>query len=200
MAEHAAWLYSNCHEGKDGKTAIERAQGVRTPMPLACFGEKVHFKPLEGSSVGRTDNLEAKWDDGIWLGVESRTGENRIGTESGIVKCRSVRRKPEEERWSATALKALTGAPWDPSPGNATQQGDTVAKPLGQESADIEPKEESNQPGRLARRTRLVKEDFLEHGYTQGCPGCRQIRLGLDYRGHSELCRQRMENTHCYHR
>ena len=30
LVEHAAWLYNNCHEGKDKKTAIERLQGGRS--------------------------------------------------------------------------------------------------------------------------------------------------------------------------
>ena len=158
LVEYAAWLYNNCHEGKDGKTATERSQGERSPMPLACFGEKVHFKPLTGSSVGRTDNLEARWDDGIWLGIENRTGEVRIGTESGVIKCRSIRRKPEEEKWSVATLKALKGSPWDPSPGSESQQGDTVVKTPGQSTEEeVEPKEETVEPGRLARRTRLLK-------------------------------------------
>ena len=62
------------HEGKNKKTAIERLQGGRSVEPLAEFGESVLYKPF--STKGDTaDKLEARFEEGIWLGVESRTGE-----------------------------------------------------------------------------------------------------------------------------
>ena len=80
--EHAAWLYNNYHEGKDKKIAIERLQGGRSVKPLAEFGESILYKPL--STKGDTvDKLEARLEEGIWLGVEPRTGEIRVGTASG---------------------------------------------------------------------------------------------------------------------
>ena len=36
--------------------------------------------------------------NGIWLGIKGRTGEHIIGTERGIVKAYTVKRRPEEER------------------------------------------------------------------------------------------------------
>ena len=44
-------------------------------------------------------------------------------------------------------------------------------------------------------RLRLKKEDFLEHGFTEGCPGCQAIIAGTPARGHSERCRSRMQNA-----
>ena len=38
-------------------------------------------------------------------------------------------------------------------------------------------------------------EDFLVHGFTEGCPGCQAIIVGSTARGHGEACRSRMESA-----
>ena len=49
------------------------------------------------------------------------------------------------------------------------------------------------------RRPRPRKEDFLQHGFADGCRGCQALIAGTAARGHSETCRDRMykamENT-----
>ena len=166
---------------------------MRKELPsLAEFGEQVLYKSLS-SSAGRVENLAARFLDGTFLGVEPRTGELRIGTASGVIKARSIRRKLEEERWSSTALQNLTGTPWDPTPGTAAAQGGTTAGELDEKKDPILPKEHT-EPGHLARRTRLTREDFEAHGFTPGCYGCRLLREGGEKSGgHNEVCRQRME-------
>jgi hypothetical protein len=44
-------------------------------------------------------------------------------------------------------------------------------------------------------RARLLKEDYLEHGFTQGCRGCRAIINKERSQTHSESCRMRMEKA-----
>ena len=114
-------------------------------------------------------------EDGIYLGVEDRSGESRIGTARGVVKARDFRRKPESERWSATALRAFIGTPWDPTPnGGCETDGAPVGNPLDPRPNLVE----HSEPGMNARRVRLTREDFEVHGYTDTCEGCRQLRLG----------------------
>ena len=46
----------------------------------------------------------------------------------------------------------------------------------------------------MPRRIRLRQEDFVEYGYTVGCPGCESIQLESNVRrGHNEERRARME-------
>ena len=45
----------------------------------------------------------------------------------------------------------------------------------------------------IPRGALLFREDFLVHGLTPGCSGCRCIRKGAKICGHSERCRKRME-------
>ena len=42
-------------------------------------------------------------------------------------------------------------------------------------------------------RMRLKRDDFIEKGFTDGCPGCKAILSGGPVRGHTEQCRKRME-------
>ena len=66
--------------------------------------ESVLYKSL--SSKGDTvDKLEARFEEGIWLGVESRTGEIRVGTPNRVFKSRTIRRRIQAESWNATAVK-----------------------------------------------------------------------------------------------
>ena len=46
----------------------------------------------------------------------------------------------------------------------------------------------------MPRRIRLRQEEFVEYGYTVGCPGCESIQLESNVqRGHNEECRARTE-------
>ena len=40
---------------------------------------------------------------------------------------------------------------------------------------------------------KLMKEDFLEHGFTEGCAGCKSIIRKTAQQSHFERCRTRME-------
>ena len=42
-------------------------------------------------------------------------------------------------------------------------------------------------------RMRLSKADFLEHGFTEGCIGCKALIAGTAAMGHTEPCRTRVE-------
>ena len=64
-------------------------------------------------------------------------------------------------------------------------------RPVGGENVDSIPVR-----GRdfVPRRLYVMPNDYVKHGFSQGCPGCAwaQIQMG-PRRGHSELCRRRLE-------
>ena len=60
------------------------------------------------------DKLEARFEEGIWLGIESRTGEIRIGMPSGVVKSRTIRRRIEAERWDTSRIGSIDSFPLKP--------------------------------------------------------------------------------------
>ena len=55
--------------------------------------------------------------EGIWLGTNGRTQEVFIGTGAGVVKCRTIKRLPEEEKWDANLISFMKGTTWQPVPG-----------------------------------------------------------------------------------
>ena len=52
-AEYAAVIISYFVEGSDGKTALERHRAAKHERPLACFGEKVLYLPLDRKETRR---------------------------------------------------------------------------------------------------------------------------------------------------
>ena len=59
-----------------------------------------------------------RWDDGIYLGMRSRTEEYVIGTENGVIKVISIRRHGTEAmQWDKRRFEAFNGVPWEPVPG-----------------------------------------------------------------------------------
>ena len=43
------------------------------------------------------------------------------------------------------------------------------------------------------RRMKIMKKNFIIHGFTPGCGGCRESEAGRSPRGHSPTCRERFE-------
>jgi hypothetical protein len=92
---------------KDGMTAYERNKRKKAKAFGLEFGEAVMWKRKpSGAHLGK---LTCMWDDGVYLGVKSTTGELVIGTKSGVWRTRTVRRKPVEERWAAKNMLMVGG-------------------------------------------------------------------------------------------
>ena len=82
---------------------------------MAHFGECVLYTPA--MSAGK-DKFDARWKEGVWLGVRVESGESLIGTNEGVVKARDFRRKAEiGGRWSVADFDKFVGVPWEPYPG-----------------------------------------------------------------------------------
>ena len=190
LIEYSAVLINLYREGKDGKTPMERLRGAKHGRPIAELGENILYKPLGDAPAFP----EAEFLYGTWLGIDLRTGEILVGTSSGIVRARTVKRRPEPERWSAEQAFAVRGVPWQPTPGIDSDQMPTAVRrppPAGDPDAPIPP---CTEPGHMARRAKLTKGDFEQFGFTEGCLGRRGLeRDGKTHYGHNELCRRRIE-------
>ena len=62
-----------------------------------------------GSNLAKLDSM---WDKGTYMGVKGSTGEMIIGTESGVWKTRTVRRRPVEFRWNAMEVDKVKQVLW----------------------------------------------------------------------------------------
>ena len=102
LVRHAASCYRKFHVGADGFTPAERVLGRRSGGPVAQFAESVWWMPL--SPGRRPDALEPRYKDGHFLGYVDGTNTCLIATGEGIVRCRSINRKPLPDRWTPTIL------------------------------------------------------------------------------------------------
>ena len=116
LVRHASHTYRLFHRGPDGRTPMERISGIRSrPHVVAEFGERIWWMPLDSSGRGP---LDAKCQDGFYVGRNSSTNETLVITASGVVRTRTFWRRPLSERWdpelysmSATVLQPSTVDP-----------------------------------------------------------------------------------------
>ena len=193
LIEHSADLIDRFRRGRtDGKTARERRKGKEENPWMAEFGESVHYLPLDRDR-GACNEMDPKFLPGVWLGLERGTNEAKIGTTSGVIRARTVRRRPEEERWSAQAIRSTRGVPWEPVPGATSKDVSTAAiVPEAPDKDAVIVEMPAPEPA-SSRRLKITKEDAKEMGFTKGCQGCRAIKIGGRQQAHNEICRKRLE-------
>ena len=155
------------------------------------LGEKVLWRrrPLDRKLAKMT----CLWEDGI-LGIKGSSGEYIVGDSKGIWKTRTLRRRPDEEKWDAENLQLVGGVPWRTSDSDAKADGEAwkmdVPPAIPTTTGEVE---EDGWKEVVPRRAGLRREDFEKHGYSGGCPGCTALLRGTARQGHSEACRKRME-------
>ena len=100
--------------GRDGKTAYERNVGRRAVPPLAQFGERVWWMPLQASNR-RLGPLDSRFEEGRNLGPVDGSNTELVGTASGVVKARTIERLPPCERWTGSLLDEALGSELTPN-------------------------------------------------------------------------------------
>ena len=95
----------------DGKTADELRKGRKFARALPHFAEKIPCM-IPGVTKG-VARVEPRWEDGIFLGESDRSEELYVGTERGLHKVRTVRRREATERVDLTFLHFVSARPWD---------------------------------------------------------------------------------------
>ena len=71
------------------------------------FGESV-FALIPDHEV-RAAKLTNRWISGCWWGRDGSSDEHLVGAKFGVLKCRSVRRKPPGEEWSRRETSEARG-------------------------------------------------------------------------------------------
>jgi len=122
MVGYSSLLLNRFEVGADGKTNYERLKGKQAKTNGLEFGEGLLFKmKAKREGIGK---LASVWQDGIYLGIRAVSGEIIVGTEEGVFRTRTVRRKPIETRWNEENTLKVGGVPWKTSP---EDEGDEVA-------------------------------------------------------------------------
>ncbi len=82
---------------------------------------------LKAQSKGKA-KMDLRWGDGVWLGIREELEEHIVGTDKGVIKCRSRRIKgSDKEKWEEKLLGGVRGTPWQPIPGrDSTRIGTSV--------------------------------------------------------------------------
>ena len=134
----------------------------------------------------RTDKFDANFREGVWLGLDSRTDENVVGTSYGIYRTSTIKGMPEDKRWNSEKVLAVVGMPWDPTPNVYAEDAARVPNPDAVE-AEVVPKD-PEVPETIARRMYIRKTDIIKFGETDGCIGCRITMLGKPLQSHMPEC------------
>ena len=88
---------------------------------MAEFGESVLYIPLRGDEADRRKakiDLEPRFLNGIYLGLLDRSDEIVVWGPEGVRKARTIRRRPDGERWRPDEVFAIRGTPLMPNPGS----------------------------------------------------------------------------------
>ena len=168
-------------KGLDGLTAYQRVRGKPFRTRLAAMGEMVRFKNRNHEPL-----VNSKWHDGVFLGIDKRTGQYILHSDDGIKFARTILRVADSEKWNTEVVQKV----------NATPQ--SLHEPREPEVIFREPVPRAEDPPAkqaVARQVYISKRDLELHGYTQGCPRCDHARdygYGRTSRPHSLVCRSRL--------
>lgn len=205
LVRWSAEFISKYTRGDDGKSPYERIRGEPSGVPLVPFGEKVMYFLVE---IVKKQKGEAAEMPGIWLAVNERIEENLVGTERGVIKCRTVSRLCNGDAWGRGMLVKIQGVLWQPLPGNSDARVPVAIGDDGdiEDDDDVVPhelnedeKEDIQQPTfrRGPGRFHVSREVAATFGTTEGCRACTAIRRmgNRKYKfvyNHNDECRQRI--------
>ena len=167
-------------------------------------------------TVKPENDVEQRWEYGIWLGTIEHTSEHIIGTKDGVIKCRAISPLCNGNNFDLKTFDEFQGSPWRPSPRHNSwklrtnlEGGGEDCEPQAQDfkvQADIG--EDPDEARRISEESRrlinsgerggvkgffITQTDIARYGTTPGCEGCKFATGRVTYqRGHSTQCRLRI--------
>ena len=188
LLEYAALLLTVRYVGTDGRTAWGRTRGRNFRMDAMNFAEMILYKlPMKGPLHDPDGNMGAQWAEAIFLGYSRFSNTFIVYTPTGVDTARTLRRRPENERWSSERLAQVTATPWSIYERPAVQvRFREAAAPAGDTEHD---------PPVVIRNMRINKADLDQYGYTEGCMQCNVMRRtgkAAPGRVHTAACRSRI--------
>lgn len=193
LVEYAAVLLNRYEVGHDGKTASERLRGKRSKVLGLEFGEKILWRRVIKGD--RSVKLDTVWEDGVYVGHRTCSGDSMVASTKGMYRTRTIRRVPQEDRWNTANLDVFKYFPWKVNDSmDAGEQVVSDAQPVppsmqptaAPELPDVTVRQEA------PRRMYVKLADLQKHGYIAGCSGCKALEQGGPRTGHNEACRSRI--------
>ena len=199
---HAADCINRFLIGEDGRTPHFRIHAKMFSAKVFEFGEQVLALPKRKRQVQRKTSLASRWHESTWLGFDTRSNEHIVAiNKSGVaVKVRTLRPRPESQRWSAEAIENIIATPDAPNPKDPSQRAAKGAR----ETRGMEKEDDAEGGHKLGeapirrqegftRNFRITDKLIEKFGYTPGCRGCEAKIEGTSREAHSAQCRQRLE-------
>ena len=110
--------------------------------------------------------------------VSTWSGEHLIGTNVGVFRVATVRRKPADAKRSANRVTEMQGTPKQPVPGQAGKRAPAFARKF-EARPPVDDQFVPQQPLTAnIRNWKIMKADVDTHGHTEGCAGCRTFVRG----------------------
>ena len=191
MPEYAAYLLNRLEVGKDGKTPYERCKGKKAQVLGVQFGEKVLYKVKADAKMRK---LRPRWEYGIFVGVRPTSNQVWIATADKTFAVRSIRRLPQEQRWSPDCVRWVRRTLWNRYKDDGGADGELPEEVKQEVAPELGPRGGAvyiETRDKIPRDFYIRKTDAEKHGYTRGCAGCSSWFRGLGRQPHSEACRER---------
>ena len=108
LVRHQSFLRNRFVARSNGRPPFEELTIGKFQRPLLNFGEAVLAKE-SGAQEGK---LGSSWDLGIWMGRSTRTQEHLVGTRTGVIRARTLIRRPETLKWDRELHKTMNFVSW----------------------------------------------------------------------------------------
>ena len=180
--------------GRDGKTSYERNKGKKAQELEYEFAEGVWWRKVAPKTTLK--KLEIMWQEGVYLGRKATTGETIVGTAEGIFRTRTLKKKPEQDRWDPKHSDMVGGVPRRTTADDDSADGEKLPTTLRPEN--FETLNSAKEKDEIAKTTApkgfmITKADLDKYAYTKGCQGCTAVLRGLRAQTHTMRCRERLE-------
>ena len=196
MVHHAGQVICACMVGADGLTPFRRLKGRKFGTPLAGFDERVW---LRDPVLERVNKFNPRCTEARLLGFCLKSSRHIVVDFDGRFRMvRTIKRANADDSWkvvsprdpfSVTDLE-LAPAEFTFSIGNRGEVN-PAAQRLERHPVDALPPDPNHDP--VPRRLYLKQSDFMAHGTSDRCPGCRALISGGRAQGHTEEGRIRVE-------
>ena len=190
MVTWAAEVTMKFEVKRSGRTGYEEITGHKVRHKVFGFGEFVHFKMATDRAA--LNKFDGEWQDGCFVGVESRSSEYLVISGEHVFKCPTIRRRAEGDNYRREAVNNIQADYWQYIRKGASTRKVEILRDdnLGLKVPPAEPREY------VPRRLVLRRGDFEKHGFTAGCNECSRYQTGIGARGpHSSACRDRLEQA-----
>ena len=182
---------------RDGRTPFQYLLGTPYVSLLCMFGESVF--PLISRSRSACSKHTNRWISGCWWGRDASSDEHLVVTKHGLLKCRSVRRKPLESSGDDVKRSKLEGQSGifdvemdsgipGPTPEPRRDEGMPTATALMEIPTPAPPKEHipEMRGQRVHAKALRISAFWSEFGRTPGCLACETPGPG---KSHTRECK-----------